>query len=149
MAGFAAGMSIMGAVQQAEGAKAMAKDEAAMEQYNANLMEAEATETRRNTAETQKLGREEMRKTLASNRVAVGGSGVQMTGSPAEHQLNVIDDYAYAIGETGRAGELQARRFESMAEIHRMRKKSALRRGRIQVYSAYMGGAGNTASAMS
>lgn len=141
-------MSIAGGAVAAEGEKAMAEDEAVLEEYNAALKVAEAKEVRRNTAEAQRLGRDEMRKTLASNRAAVGASGVQMTGSPAEHQLNVIDDFAYAIGETGRAGEVKARRFETAAEIHRLRAESARRKGKIKAYSHYLSSFGGAASSM-
>jgi hypothetical protein len=145
---FGAGMSMFGGFLQAKGAMDVAHDEAAMEEYNAQLALQEAKLTRQNTAEGQRLQRIEMRKTLATNRSITAGSGMMMKGTPAADQLDVIDDWAYEIARTGQEGEIQAGRLESQANIFRMRAKLARKRGRIQKKSAMFQGMGGGANSL-
>ena len=144
MAGYA--MMAVGAIQEASAAKEAGERESAILRYNADVMEAEAKQTRVTAAQASKLKRDEMRRTLASNRASVGASGLQMTGTPAQNQLNVIDNFAYDIAVSEQEGEVKARRFESEAEIFRMRARSARRAGKTGFWSALLGGAGNIGS---
>ena len=144
MAGYA--MMAVGAIQEASAAKEGGERESAILRYNADVMEAEAKQTRVTAAQASKLKRDEMRRTLASNRASVGASGLQMTGTPAQNQLNVIDNYAYDIAVSEQEGEVKARRFESEADIFRMRARSAQRAGKTGFWSALLGGAGNIGS---
>ena len=142
--GFA--MMAAGALHEASAAEEAGERSGEILDYSARVKEAEAKQTRLTTAQAQKLKRDEMRRTLASNRAATGASGVQFTGTPAEHNLNVIDDYAYDIAVTGQEGEVMARRFESEAAIFRMRARSARKAGDDAAFSAILGGASNIGS---
>ena len=144
-----AAMQIGGGFLRAEGAKSMAEDEAAILEYNAALADEEAKTTRETTAETQKLQRDRMRKSLASNRAVTASSGLMMKGTPAAHQLDVIDDYAYDIARTGQEGEVQALRFESQGDIYRMKAEAARKRGKIEYMSHILGGGGGAIGSMS
>ena len=136
-----------GAVMQGVAARQAGKSAEALGKYKATLARGEAKTTRLTTAETQRLKRAEMRRTLASNREITATSGMMMTGSPAEQQLQVINDYAYDIARTGHEGEAIARRSESMAELYDMEAKSAARAGKMGMWTALFGGAANIGSA--
>jgi len=129
-----ASMKAMAANQQGKSAEALGK-------YKGQLAAGEAATTRDQTAEEQRLKRIEMRRTLAANREITAGSGMMMTGSPAEHQLQVINDYAYDIAKTGYEGESQALRSESMAELYNMEAKAAAKAGKMGMWSELFGGA--------
>jgi hypothetical protein len=135
-----------GATVQAVAVNQQGKSAEALGKYKSQLALGEAAATRDQAAEAQRLKRIEMRRTLAANREITAGSGMMMTGSPAEHQLQVINDYAYDIARTGFEGESQARRSEDMAEIYRMEAKSAARAGKMGVWTALFGGASQMAS---
>lgn len=145
MAGFA--LMATGAIQQATSAREAGERDAAILNYSADVKAAEAKQTRVTTAQTKKLKRDEMRRTLATNRATVGASGLQMTGTPAQNQLNVIDNFAYDLAVTEQEGEVKAQRFESEADIYRMRARSALRAGETGYWSALLGGASNIGGA--
>jgi len=133
------GMKASAAKQQGESAEALGK-------YKATLARGEAATTRDQAAEEQRLKRVEMRRTLAANREITASSGMMMTGSPAEHQLQVIGDYAYDIARTGHEGEAMAMRSESMAELYTMEAKSAAKAGKMGMWAELFGGASNMAS---
>ena len=136
-----------GPVMQGMAAKQEGKSAEALGKYKATLARGEAATTRGQAAEEQRLKRIEMRRTLAANREITASSGMMMTGSPAEHQLQVINDYAYDIAKTGYEGESQALRSESMAELYTMEAKSARKAGKMGMWAELFGGAANMASA--
>jgi len=135
-----------GAAMKASAANQQGKSGEALGKYKATLARGEAKTTRSATAETQRLKRIEMRRTLAANREITASSGMMMTGSPAEHQLQVINDYAYDIARTGYEGEAMAMRSESMAELYTMEAKSAARAGKMGMWAELFGGAANIAT---
>jgi len=135
-----------GAVVQATAVRQQGKDAEALGEYKAQLAINEAKTISRETAEAQRLKRVEMRRTLAANREITAASGLMMTGSPAENQLQVINDYAYDIAKTGYEGESKARRSMDMAEIYKMEAKSAARASKMGMWSALFGGAANIGS---
>jgi len=137
-----------GPVMQGMAAKQEGKSAEALGKYKATLARGEAATTRGQAAEEQRLKRIEMRRTLAANREITASSGMMMTGSPAEHQLQVINDYAYDIAKTGYEGEAMAMRSESMAELYTMEAKSAARAGRMGEWSAWISGASSMFGAL-
>jgi len=134
------------AAMKASAARQSGKNAEVMGKYKAALARGEAATTRDQAAEEQRLKRAEMRRTLAANREITASSGMMMTGSPAEHQLQVINDYAYDIAKTGYEGEALARRSESMAELYTMEAKSARAAGKMGMWAELFGGAANMAA---
>ena len=119
------GLTLFGGKMRSEAYEQAGESAEALGMYKAQLARKEAATKRGLVAEEQRLKRTEMRKTLARNREITAGSGLMMTGSPAERQLDVISDYAYDIARTGYEGEMEARRMEDMAVLYQMEAKAA------------------------
>jgi len=133
----------VGAGLQAKGAHDQAKSEEAVNKYNAAVSAQAAAATEQAGAEEQARIRDTMRRTLARNRTLVGASGLQMTGSPFDAQVNAIEDYSHDIATVGYNTEIEASRHRSQAEAFRLQAKAARQAGKLGVAAALTGGISN------
>ena len=126
-------MSIIQARQQTKAAKALAS-------YNQGISQSQATQIRAGVAEEQYAKRQDLKRLLLENEARTAASGVKYTGSPIQHELQVIDDISRDITLMGHNAELEARGLESQAQAYSIQRDQASKAGRYQIGQALIGG---------
>ena len=129
------GMDVMQSQQQTRADKALAR-------YNQRVSQGQADQVRAGVAEEQFAKRQDLKRLMSENEAMVATSGVQMKGSPIQHELQVIDDVSRDIAIMGHNAELEARGLESQAAAYGIQREQASKAGRIAIGQALVGGVG-------
>ncbi|TXG77625.1 hypothetical protein E6Q11_02530 [Candidatus Dojkabacteria bacterium] len=125
MAAAAIAMSAVGSAVQAFGQVSQGNAEFAAGQYNADMNQRAADQTRATAAEEERRLRIQSRKQLGDIRANYGASGVGLEGSA----LDVLEESASNAEldalTVRHAGETRARAFEAQANLERFRGRNA------------------------
>lgn len=140
------GMMGMGMYTGMAGARAGAQASSEAAQYESSVYLEEAAQRRLMSLEERKIMREQLGRTLKERRAKYAKSGVRMTGSPFQAQLQAVEDMSYNIGMLAYMRETEARRLESQAVLSRKKGRAAIQLGKLEVRQTLYGGIGQMAT---
>lgn len=126
-------------------ARSEAASTAALARQEFAVLRNEAVQRRRMSAEEQHIMREDMQRTLKTQRALYAKSGVTMSGSPMQVQLQTVETMAEDIGMLAYIRETEARKLESGAGFSMMEAGAAQRLGKLRVGQTLFSGAGQLA----
>jgi hypothetical protein len=139
----AAGVVAGGQVYGGYAAKAEEKSQAAIDKYNAAVMEQEAKAIEAKTGFEQTRQAEAGARKMGTMRTEIGASGAVATiGTPLLAQAKQASELELGNLMIGYEGMTEAAQARSKATEYRMQAKLAKQRGRAAVIGGFVGGAG-------
>jgi len=138
------GLTAAGQIQAGRVAGAEAESAQAIANYNAAVQEREAQAIEARTGLEQRRQAEEAARAMSAMRARIGVAGVVPTvGAPLQVQAKQASEFEMENLMIGYRGRTEAARARSAAEIERMGGRIAIQRGRARERAAYIG-AGTT-----
>jgi len=134
------GLAAVGQVQAGRAAAAEAESAQALANYDAAVQEREAQAIEARTALEQRRQAEEAARAMSTMRARIGVAGVVPTvGAPLQVQAKQASEFEMENLLIGYRGRTEAARARSAAEIERMGGRIAIQRGRARERAAYIG----------
>ena len=121
-------------------ASAQHKQDKATAKYNEAVLRLKGEAITASATEEQFKQREDIRRTVASNRAATAAGGGQFEGSPLVATMTAVNDAAYDIAVTGFNAQQEVREIESMIEMSRIGRKQASKAHRREQVGIALGG---------
>jgi len=138
-----AGLSAAGTIQQGRVAKAQAKGEQAMAEYNAKVSEQSAKAVEMKTAFDQQRQAKFSQRVLGTLRARLGGSGAATyEGAPVEAVSEQASELSLENALIGYEGQIEAGRFRSQGTLYGMEGKIAGMRAKNAMTGAYLSAGG-------
>jgi|GEM_PF-1854499 len=138
-----AGLSAAGTIQQGRVAKAQAKGEQAMAEYNAKVSEQSAKAVEMKTAFDQQRQAKFGQRVLGTLRARLGGSGAATyEGAPVEAVSEQASELSLENALIGYEGQMEAGRFRSQGTLYGMEGKIAGMRAKNAMTGAYLSAGG-------
>lgn len=138
-------LTVVGTAVSAYGTYQQMSAQSDMSKYNAEVAEAQAEQTRRETSERVKRQRRENERFKASQRAAYAKAGITSSGTPLEVMSQTAADLELAALDTAYAGEAKAQQFMQNAAVNRYQSKSLKRAAPLAVGTTVLGGANQLA----
>lgn len=133
--------AVGGAVVKAKAEKDLAKAEIARLKFNAAIADKEARQKRRALLEEQHIRKENARRTIETQRVALAGQGTTLSGSSLTVLLQSAEDMALDIEAISKERETIVQKLANKASIFRTEAKQTRDAGRLSVATTLLGGA--------
>ena len=124
------GMQMKGQYEAGKAAERQAKDEAALDEYNAKLAEREATESKEAAAYEESKFRKGAERLKATQRARYAKAGITFEGSPLDVMAQTASELEMDALMIRRGGQLGYQRYTAESELYKYAGRSALLRGR-------------------
>lgn len=144
----AIGLTILGTLSSAAGAKQSANAEAQAAQVNAQIARNNATVSRQQAQADSILQQRESRRKIGAIAASYGASGVELEGSPVEILALSASDAELDRQTIIYKGEVRAVGYENDAAIQDKAASSAKSRGRQAASNILLGGLGRVVGMM-
>lgn len=134
------GLTAVGQIQAGRAAAAEAESAQALANYNAAVQEREAQAIEARTGLEQRRQTEEAARAMGAMRARIGVAGaVPTVGAPLQVQAKQASEFEMENLMIGYRGRTEAARARSAAEIERMGGELAKQRGKAAKRAAYIG----------
>ena len=133
------GTQMYGQYQVGRAAEAQGKSQQAWHEYNAQLAEREAIETRESAAYEESKHRKAGERLKAKQRAGYAKAGVTFEGSPLEVMEETASELEMDALMIRRSGQVGAQRLTAEAQLSRFAGRSTLLRGKAKRRASYYG----------
>ena len=138
-------LTVVGTAVSAYGTYQSMQQQGDMSEYNAQVAESQAKQTRLETSERVSRQRKENDRFKKRQRAAYAKSGITSTGTPLSVMSQTAADLELAALDTAYAGESKAQALMQQGAVNRYQSKSIRRAAPLAVGTTLLGGANQLA----